>query len=120
MVSSFSLVVFFNSSVFRLQGIVPILLSIGWIIYMRFYDKRVYNPANKYRVYFNCCAVITIQVLLLARKYLLLENEELIGREESNYGMYLPYSLLAVLLLVEVIAIVFVGYSIKRVRCCQL
>jgi len=50
------------------HGLIPILIFCLQIIYITFYDKNIYNPPNKFRIYFNCLVGILIQTLLLIRK----------------------------------------------------
>lgn len=118
-INSATLILFLQSA-FELHGLIPIVISLLQTAYVYFYNCEIYNPPHKYRLYLNYTATFMIQVLLLIRKLLLLNNEEVIGAEESNYGLYLPFSILLLLLIVELNALAFLIYSIKRIRCCQL
>ncbi len=98
----------------------PIGLYVAQLLYIVLYDQSIYNPPNKYRLYLNYASGIVIQVLFMVRKLLLYKVTDSVGDEESSYGIYLPYSILALLIVVLLNALAFVIYSIKRIRCCQL
>ena len=85
---------------------------------MMFFDKNLYNPANKYRVYFNCCIGIVIQALLLAKKTM--EEKMEAGMEENDKGEYLPFLILSLIFLALAVGLLFEVYSIKKIRCFQL
>jgi len=93
------LIIFINSS-FKFQGLVQIFLSVLQMLYVYFYNTEIYNPPNKCRLYFNHFVNCVIQVLLLTRKVLFANNEDIVGAEESNYGLYLPLSILLLLFVV--------------------
>lgn len=93
-------------------------LLIGQILYLMFYDKNLYNPPNKYRLYFNCCMGLVVQGLLMGKKIM---NEKLdVGEEENDEGEYLPFTILGLLFLVLLVSLSYELYSIKRIRCVQL
>jgi hypothetical protein len=113
-----SLILVFLMQVFSLHGLVPMVLCLCQIVYMMLWDKNLYNPANKYRLYFNCCVGIVIQAFLLAKKTMNGKMEA--GMFEGDEGEYLPLIILGLLFLVLSVGLVFEVYSIKKIRCVQL
>jgi hypothetical protein len=115
-INSFTLI--FLLQPFILHGLIPILLLIGQILYLTFYDKNLYNPPNKYRLYFNYLMGIMIQGLLMGKK--IMDEKLNVGEEENDGGEYWPFTILGSLFLVLLVGLSYELYSIKKIRCFQL
>ena len=100
----------------RISSVVIYILS---FIFVCKYSP--YPASSLYRVYFTYLIGGIAQSLLFIRAMILaFGSQTQVGRTESSLGVYFPFSIVALLLLLCAVGLVYSVYGIRKVRCCKL
>jgi hypothetical protein len=81
-----------------------------------------YPTSSLYRLYFTYFTGGVVQTLLFIRGIILEfgPSSSRVGMTETSLGVYFPFSVVALLLLLCIVGLVYSVYGIRRVRCCKL
>jgi len=108
------------SSISSYYGIIPILTYLINLILI--FKCPIYPSTNLYRLNLTQIIGIVVQALILIRAIMgsniTPENE--VGKTETSLGIYFPFSIIILLLILCLVAMIYSFYSIKKIRCCQL
>ena len=112
-INSFCCVIFTQNMLCHVVPLVVFALQITLLMKLSFY-----TPTSKYKLLSFYLFGIAVQILLLIKQLQFPKSS--IGSQDNDFGIYLVFSILFLLIVLEIIMITFFVYSIKRFRCCEL